>query len=1343
MRHRGNRASPGAARAGRPPAAALPADREPGLQNTPFSARSRPAVSSPAAAILAVLVAAVSAAASSSAPTSLLAPNTTTAVADAPRRWPPPPSRTARLLETPTADPTKRRSNQGILVPLTTFVSVGLACFLTFCIVRTCFLDIYSPRRVLTRGRPPRLRKGLFSWIPVVFRTKENVLINTVGLDAIMLLRFFKMGYRMFAVFTVLGMGVLAPVNFYAHPPPLANATTGYQIEDLMLPALSVDNVPNKSKYLRVHMAFTWLFSLLTIAYVVAHYRGFVRLKMQYDEHALRQTKMSKIEMRSVMVFGIPREMRNEIDLASYFESLGVGNVESVVLCRNWSHLRNAIQKRAHFLNKLETVFAQVARRHAANERTSCLGWLLGCCGLCIPRPRPGAAPSARNGRREILRGNSAVRVSSLLSPEHAPLLPRGAFASTESVNPAAIEVLSRIDAMNSSWRPQHRTGFLGLFGTLVDSAEFYAAKFHEWDRLVERFRRMPERSAPTAVGIVTFESPVSATLVSQAVLQRRPFACMTKMAPEPRDMYWPNLSSKTASSYTKAIRGLLVYGSLFMLVFFSTFIVSSIAGLIDLGQLAVYVPVLGAILKDIPDTWIQFIQGVIPAALLTLWTSSLPSVLLILCQIQGIEASSWIEMSLLTKYFSYQLWNILFLTVFARTFVYEIIPNPQMVIELLGQMVPKSSTTLINYVILQAAAVYPAQLLLVAPLILTWLSRFSPLSRSTPRQTSDAYYPSVLTCINYGVAYPVPMIIFVIGVVYAPIAPLILPFCALFFAVGYFVYKYLLMYVHLPRYESKGIATRLVVNRCLSSLIIMQLTMMGLLALKASGDGARKKAGQGGMQTLLSEPTPWSDYAQMVSGVLPLLAITMFVYGWLSQGYDKQIIHIPLEILGKIANEFATRAHDGQDPASPPSGSAGAGAGANRRAVIPLISGSAVPGVGTGVPASASSSLASSMHDIRGMSSSRLSVGRELNDFAARRPITVQSRHRDGLTRLSTSSGAGRQGSSTAGAAEAHSMGGADATGVHDGSGPSSALSSPDRHASPIQSSSGVRRKLSSMSLQAGQFSIFADPAAAEASPFDAALETDSDPLLSSSDSARRESPRSQANAGSVGSTGGGAMALDAEAQRTMSDEEERLSLGIHLEPPMTRVPGVLDAPVEAASAVLRYGDDAELDGHAARRRSTDTDPAREDIQLRTYVHPALIGKLPVPWLPGREQPQRLVELREEQARTQREVWRRLVAQQRVGMQAATEDDHLAADGVPDQPGAAPQRNGGRRLPRHSSGPLPTRPDFFDPDDELGLSIDEVHAQSRAGRGRGGPVLGRIRSFVDGFTSWVHLTMS
>eukprot|EP00842_Homolaphlyctis_polyrhiza_P004160 jgi/Hompol1/4745/HPOL_000502-RA len=91
--------------------------------------------------------------------------------------------------------PINKRPNLGILVPLATFAAVGLVCLLLFCIVRTCFKDIYSPRRVLTRslslyyGRPPRLRKGLFSWIPVVYSTKETFLINTVGLDGVMVLQ--------------------------------------------------------------------------------------------------------------------------------------------------------------------------------------------------------------------------------------------------------------------------------------------------------------------------------------------------------------------------------------------------------------------------------------------------------------------------------------------------------------------------------------------------------------------------------------------------------------------------------------------------------------------------------------------------------------------------------------------------------------------------------------------------------------------------------------------------------------------------------------------------------------------------------------------------------------------------------------------------------------------------------------------------------------------------------------------------------------------------------------------------------------------------------------------------
>ena len=115
-------------------------------------------------------------------------------------------------------------------------------------------------------------------------------------------------------------------------------------------------------------------------------------------------------------------------------------------------------------------------------------------------------------------------------------------------------------------------------------------------------------------------------------MVHRRPFAFMTRLAPEPRDVFWPNLSSRTANSYTKLFRSLFVMGSMFSIVFSSTFVVSSIAGLIDLEQLGILIPMLGDIFKDLPDGWIQFIQGVIPAILLAGWTSCLPSLLLGTC---------------------------------------------------------------------------------------------------------------------------------------------------------------------------------------------------------------------------------------------------------------------------------------------------------------------------------------------------------------------------------------------------------------------------------------------------------------------------------------------------------------------------------------------------------------------------------------------------------------------------------------------------------------------------------------------------------------------------------------
>lgn len=108
-----------------------------------------------------------------------------------------------------------------------------------------------------------------------------------------------------------------------------------------------------------------------------------------------------------------------------------------------------------------------------------------------------------------------------------------------------------------------------------------------------------------------------------------RPFACLSRMAPEPRDIYWPNLSSRTADPYIKVFRGAFVHATLFFLVFFNTIIVSAISSLFDLDSIAKIFPVLQDVINGLSPVTRQFIQGVVPTSVLTLWTSTLPSLLI------------------------------------------------------------------------------------------------------------------------------------------------------------------------------------------------------------------------------------------------------------------------------------------------------------------------------------------------------------------------------------------------------------------------------------------------------------------------------------------------------------------------------------------------------------------------------------------------------------------------------------------------------------------------------------------------------------------------------------------
>jgi hypothetical protein len=57
------------------------------------------------------------------------------------------------------------------------------------------------------------LERGPFSWIRAVKDVKEQDLVEKIGLDAVIFLRFLRMIRDMFVVLTVIGCGILIPVT--------------------------------------------------------------------------------------------------------------------------------------------------------------------------------------------------------------------------------------------------------------------------------------------------------------------------------------------------------------------------------------------------------------------------------------------------------------------------------------------------------------------------------------------------------------------------------------------------------------------------------------------------------------------------------------------------------------------------------------------------------------------------------------------------------------------------------------------------------------------------------------------------------------------------------------------------------------------------------------------------------------------------------------------------------------------------------------------------------------------------------------------------------------------------
>ncbi|TFK94670.1 DUF221-domain-containing protein [Polyporus arcularius HHB13444] len=680
----------------------------------------------------------------------------------------------------PGSPPRMKFEGPWFLTQLTLSATVGLLSFLIFSYCRTRWPLLFAPRTKLKGFSPHEAHAHLafFGWILPTIRTSEFTVLQIVGLDAAVLLSFFKMSFYLFSTCAVLSAAILMPINLknnidigdgredgsntlYEPPPP----------SDPQVPRPSWDNwfdlMSDASTYLSVHLVFTYIFTILALRAIYKNFKRFIRSRQLFSLELVHS-----VPARTVMVSHLPPHLRTEPALAEYFERMDL-SVESVNICREVGSLKRLLDIRTEALVKLESAWVDYL------------------------------------GNPSVVAPDTSIRY---------PLVDVDEAASMES-QPEQLVLPNRK-------RPTIRPRW---FSRKVDAIEYYEDKFREADELVKK-RRRSGRFKPTHVAFVTFEKMSSAQIAAQTVHAPQPMQSLTHLAPEPRDVVWQNLSYSPANAL---VREWIVMGAMVVLQFFWFIPITGLASLLSPEEIRKTMPWL-ADLMDRHERLGALVQTLSSVGMVTL-NATLPFLLEGLTYLQAFPARSWIEYSVMKKYFLFLLINVVFIFLVASTYwqlVRDLASSPAKGLEKLAQALNAGNARhfFVSYVILQGLGLMPLQLLNLGVIIprlvyLIFITR-------TPRDFAELNAPPM---INYGVVYPQAILVFVITLLYSVIQPLILVFGAIYFGVAYVVYKYKLLFVFYKPYESQGQAWPITFVRLIWGVLIFIIFMSGMFIVKKS----------------------------------------------------------------------------------------------------------------------------------------------------------------------------------------------------------------------------------------------------------------------------------------------------------------------------------------------------------------------------------------------------------------------------------------------------------------------------------------------------------------------------
>lgn len=420
------------------------------------------------------------------------------------------------------------------------------------------------------------------------------------------------------------------------------------------------------SSLLWMYVVFTYLFTSLAMYLLVTTTQKIIKIRQEY------LGSQTTVTDRTIRLSGIPPDLRDEEKIKETIESLEIGKVESVILCRNWKELDDLMAQRFAFLRKLEEAWTV----HLGSSRARAI-----------------------QASRERAQSRAAVR-------EDAPLLQDGQDHEHSHVVTYGAD------------RPKTRIwyGFMGLQSRQVDAIDYFEERLRRLDEQIKTTRKKDFK--PTPLAFVTLDSVAACQMAVQAAMDPTPMQLLANPAPAPSDVIWQNTYLTRSSRITRAWSVTLI---ILILTVFWTALLVPIAGLVSLKSICSVWPQLAFALDSNPISQSLVATG-LPTALISLLTVLVPFLYYWLSMQQGMLSQGEVEMSLISKNFFFTFFNLFVLfTIFGTASIsYSKINDT-----LAGagkdasEIARKLATSLqdldyfyINLIILQALGLFPFRLL-------------------------------------------------------------------------------------------------------------------------------------------------------------------------------------------------------------------------------------------------------------------------------------------------------------------------------------------------------------------------------------------------------------------------------------------------------------------------------------------------------------------------------------------------------------------------------------------------------------------------------------------------------